>query len=52
MARIAEVEQERLEAVPLVGLIEASGVTLTRQGADPHPRRREGDTRRPARRRA
>jgi DNA primase len=34
MARIADAELERLKAVPLAGLIEASGVTLARQGAD------------------
>ena len=35
MARIAEAELERLKAdVPVAGLIEASGVKLTRQGAD------------------
>ena len=35
MARIAEAELERLKAsVPLAGLVEASGVKLTRQGAD------------------
>ena len=34
MARIADAELERLKAVPLAGLIEASGVKLVRQGAD------------------
>jgi len=34
MARIAEAELERLKAVPLAELIEASGVKLARQGTD------------------